>query len=301
MKKHSFSEWFMATRPWSFPASAMPVIVTLAYLYWMQQDVNWLIGICALANIVVFHAAGNTWSDYFDFKKGVDREDTIGGMSIVTGQFQAKEIRTLAIILLIVAIAGGVIITIYTGLPTLYIGLAGFILTVLYPFLKYNALGDADIFLTYSVLPILGTSYVAAGTFHPEVLWLSIPIGLITVGILHINNTRDTEHDKRAKIKTFAMLIGGKTSAYLYCFEILFPFIWILGGIVCGIFPLMSILVIIAIKPAIDNAKKALRYPQEGINAILGVDEMTAKLQLVFSLLLAVSLFMAQAIGTITL
>lgn len=301
MKKHCFREWFMATRPWSFPASAMPVIVTLAYLYWMQQDVNWLIGICALANIVVFHAAGNTWSDYFDFKKGVDREDTIGGMSIVTGQFQAKEIRTLAIVLLIVAIAGGVIITIYTGLPTLYIGLAGFILTVLYPFLKYNALGDADIFLTYSVLPILGTSYVATGTFHPEVLWLSIPIGLITVGILHINNTRDTEHDKRAKIKTFAMLIGGKTSAYLYCFEILFPFIWILGGIVCGIFPLMSILVVIAIKPAIDNAKKALRYPQEGINAILGVDEMTAKLQLVFSLLLAVSLFMAQAIGTITL
>ena len=27
--KHTFKDWFLATRPWSFPASAMPVLVTL--------------------------------------------------------------------------------------------------------------------------------------------------------------------------------------------------------------------------------------------------------------------------------
>lgn len=64
MKKHSLKDWMIAVRPWSFPASSMPVVVTLAYLYWMQQDINWVNGIWALLNIVVFHAAGNTWSDY---------------------------------------------------------------------------------------------------------------------------------------------------------------------------------------------------------------------------------------------
>ena len=38
----------------------------------------------------LFHAAGNTWSDYRDFKSGVDREDAVGGMSIVSGQFSPE-------------------------------------------------------------------------------------------------------------------------------------------------------------------------------------------------------------------
>ena len=40
MKKHSFKDWMIAVRPWSFPASAMPVVVTLAYLFWMKEDIN---------------------------------------------------------------------------------------------------------------------------------------------------------------------------------------------------------------------------------------------------------------------
>ena len=41
----------------------------------------------------------------------------------------------------------------------------GCVLILLYPWLKYHALGDVDIFLTYSLLPILGTSYVVTGVF----------------------------------------------------------------------------------------------------------------------------------------
>ena len=89
-KKHSFKEWVMATRPWSFPASAMPVLVTLAYLNWCGYAIDWIAGVWALLNIVIFHAAANTWSDYFDYKKGVDREDASLGaaflvMAIVGG------------------------------------------------------------------------------------------------------------------------------------------------------------------------------------------------------------------------
>ena len=293
MKKHSFKEWLTATRPWSFPASAMPVLATLAYLFWREHSIDWFTGIWALINIVLFHAAGNTWSDYYDYKKGVDREDTIGGMSLTSKMFVPKEILTLAIILLTIATIGGCALIFVTGLPILYVGLAGMLLTVFYPWLKYHALGDLDIFLTYSVLPILGTSYVATGAFHYEALWLTIPIGLITVGILHSNNTRDIEHDKRANIKTFAMLVGGKVATVLYALEIIVPFLWIIAGVIIGAFPVLSLLTLIALKPAIDNVRKASRYTKEGATALHGVDEMTAKLQLIFSLLLAVSLFVA--------
>ena len=38
--KHSLKDWMIAIRPWSFPASAMPVIVTLAYLFWQDVPAN---------------------------------------------------------------------------------------------------------------------------------------------------------------------------------------------------------------------------------------------------------------------
>ena len=293
MKKHSFKDWLIATRPWSFPASSMPVLVTLCYLFWRGHDVNWITGIWALVNIIVFHASGNTWSDYFDFKKGVDREDTIGGLSITSGQFQAKEIHRLALILLTAAVAMGIALVTLTGMPTLYVGIAGALLTLLYPQLKYNALGDVDIFLTYSLLPILGTSYVATGAFQIEALWLSIPIGLITVGILHSNNMRDAEQDKRANIKTFAMLAGERISLKLYWAEIILPFCWVITCSVLGMFPLWSLLALIALKPAIDILKQASQFTHKGAEALYGIDEATAKLQLVFSLLTALSFVIA--------
>lgn len=296
-KKHSFKDWVIATRPWSFPASTMPVLVTLAFLNWKGVGVDWLAGVWAIINIVVFHAAGNTWSDYFDYKKGVDREDTIGGMSIVSGQFKACEIKKLAWTLLLVAVAMGIGLMCYAGLPTLYFGLAGCLLTWGYPWLKFHALGDVDIFLTYSVLPILGTSFVATGELYCSALWLSVPVGLITVGILHSNNARDMEQDRRAGIHTFAMLVGKRTSAIIYCLEVLFPFVWVATVAACGKLPLWSLLVLVALVPALKNATKALSFPKVGAKALYGVDEGTAQLQLMFSLLLTISLFVPVFVG----
>ena len=293
-KKHTLKDWIIATRPWSFPASSMPVAVTLAYLFWLGYYVNWAVGLWTLVTVILFHAAGNTWSDYSDFKRGVDREDTIGGVSLTSGEFMPKEIKTLSMGLLLVAVVSGTALMVCTGLPTLYLGLAGVALTMMYPFFKYHALGDVDIFLTYSLLPVLGTSYVATGAFIVDTLWLVLPIGLITVGILHINNTRDIEHDKRAGIYTFAMLVGKSASAVIYCVELLFPFVWVAGCVVYGHMPLWSLLVFVAFKPALDNSRKALAFPKEGMKAVGGVDEATAKLQLMFSMLLVVSFFMRE-------
>ena len=68
----------LATRPWSFPASTMPVFVTMMFLWSKGIEVNWWLGIMALVNIVLVHAAGNVWSDYHDYKRGVDAPDTYG-------------------------------------------------------------------------------------------------------------------------------------------------------------------------------------------------------------------------------
>ena len=136
----------------------------------------------------------------------------------------------------------------------LYIGIGGAACSLLYPPLKYRALGDVVIFLAYALLPTLGTCYVATGVVDWNVLWIALPVGLITVAILHANNTRDMRTDARAEIQTLAMKLGGKASMYVYCAEVLFPFGWIAGLIAAGTLPLWTLLVMPALAVPISLA-----------------------------------------------
>lgn len=294
MGKHSFGQWLFAVRPWSFPASAMPIIVTLAYLFWKGAEMNWYYGIWTLVNMVLFHVAGNVWSDYHDFKKSVDREDTTGATTLTTGMFQPNEIRNLAIGVFIIAVAGGLGLVLLTGLPLLWIGLAGAVLTLFYPTLKYNALGDVDILLTFAFLPTIGTSFVTTGTIDWSVLLIALPVGLITDGILHSNNTRDMVPDKRANIKTLAMGLGTKVSAVIYSFEVLFPFVWIAACVVMKTMPWPVLAVLLAFPIALGCGKTMMKCPREGVDVILDLDQKTAKLQMVFSLLLTITFIISK-------
>lgn len=296
MKKHTFGEWMIAVRPWSFPASAMPVIATTAYLFWKGAEINWLFALWALLNIVVFHAAGNTWSDYFDFKKKVDADDTFGAKTLTTGMFTSKEIFGLSLGLTIVAAAAGTVLMTLTGLTLLWIGLGGVLCTLLYPFLKFNALGDLVILLAYAFLPTIGTAFVTTGAIDWSVLLVALPVGLITDGILHSNNTRDTLTDKRAGIRTMAMSIGSKASAILYGFEVIFPFVWVGVLSIIGFLPLTTIIVFLTLVVAIGCAQTMMKYLDGGSELIGDLDVRTANLQLMFSALLSIAFVVAKFI-----
>ncbi|MBR5564124.1 MAG: prenyltransferase [Bacteroidales bacterium] len=289
MKKHSLGQWLFAVRPWSFPASAMPILVTLAYLFWTGAEMNWGFGVWALINMVLFHVAGNVWSDYNDYKKSVDREDTTGATTLTSGMFQPHEIRNLAIGVFVVAAIGGVGLVLLTGLPLLWIGLAGAVLTLLYPVLKYNALGDLDILLTFAFLPTIGTAFVTTGAIDWSVLLIALPVGLITDGILHSNNTRDMVPDKRAEIKTLAMGLGAKASAVMYSFEVLFPFVWVIVCVAMKLMPWPALAALVAFPIALGCSKTMMKSPEEGAELILDLDQKTAQLQMVFSLLLSIA------------
>ena len=92
------------------------------------------------------------------------------------------------------------------------------------------------------------------------------------------------------------MLAGKRASAFIYCMEVTVPFVWVSICIIYNSMPLWSLIVLLALKPAIDNSRKALLFPKEGMQAVVGVDEATAKLQLMFSLLLVVSFFIASLV-----
>ena len=195
MSKHSFKDWFTVTRYWSFPVSTMPVLATFAYLF--SENLlpggfkPYLVFILCLLGVVVLHSAGNVLSDWFDYKSGVDNENAFAVPNLVFHHFEPKEYLNFSIILFVVGVLIGVCIALLSGPALWIIGGVGVLLTLLYSFLKYHALGDLDIFIIFGILPVIGTAYAVTGVLHWDALVLSLPIGIITVSVLHANNTVD--------------------------------------------------------------------------------------------------------------
>lgn len=293
--KHTLKEWFSVTRYWSFPVSVMPVVVTIAYLAWTFDAtlISWLNAVLALVGIVFFHAGGNVLSDWADYRSGVDNENAFAVPNLVFHKFKPEEYLKFGTILLAVGVLIGLVLVLRTGWTLLLVGLLGALLTVGYSFFKYRALGDLTIFLNFSILPILGTTYVAIGSFYWDALVLALPIGLITVAVLHANNTLDTESDRAAGIKTFAMLIGIKAAARLYIVYVIVPFVCVLVSVSVGRLPWLSLLCFIALRSAIRNVRTVKQYVDKGKDAMMGLDQKTAQLQLVFSVFLTLGLVIA--------
>ena len=293
--KHSLKDWLVVTRFWSFPVSTMPVVATFAFLFskgMLSGGIKpWCVLFLSLLGVVLLHAAGNVLSDWADYKSGVDNETAFAVPNLVFHHFEPAEYLRFSIILFAAGVAVGIGITFLSGPGLLIAGAVGVLLTLLYSFLKYHALGDADIFAIFGVLTVLGTTYAVTGAYVPEALVLSLPIGLVTVSVLHANNTLDSETDRAAGIRTFAMLIGLKASAILYCCYMVIPFVYVAVAAAAGWLHPASLLCLGALVPAWQNLRKASTFKRDGLEAMKGLDQATAKLQLIFSGLLSLGLF----------
>lgn len=285
-------KWILATRPWSFPNSVMILFVAMSYMTLLDNvEVRWAWCFAAAACMLVFHAAGNLISSYFDFKTGVDRIDNAADKTLVSGAFQAKQILIFGIVLLLIGIIGGCIIAFKCSLAIFVIGIIGAALSAGYSWLKYRALGDITIFLTFGLLPMLGISYVAIAHFDAHLLLFTFTVGSIVVATLHANNTRDIPTDSRAGMRSFASVIGKKASVIVYCCEVLVPYLIIA---VSSLFThhFLTLVILLSLPMAIKNAKSMIN----GMNnpeSMKNLDERTAMHTLFFGALLCLG-YLAQ-------
>ena len=297
MTKHNLKEWVAATRYWSFPVSSMPVIATFAYLFSKGMlPLEWrslLVFLLSVLGVIVLHSAGNLLSDWADYRSGVDSEQAYAVPNLVFGHFQPMEYLRMSIVLFVLGciIGGGVVLL--SGPAVLLVGAAGVLLTVLYSFLKYHALGDLDIFIIFGILTVLGSTAAATGAIVWDALVLSVPLGIITVSVLHANNTVDIETDGAAGIKTFAMLLGAKASSILYRVYMVIPFLCIVVSVCVGWLHPLALICLIAAVPAWKNFAQAGQFAQKGLDAMKGLDQGSAQMQLVFSGLLSLGLLVA--------
>lgn len=274
-------EYVLATRPWSFTAAIVPIIVTTAVL-----DANFLSVEFTQAMImgISIQAAANLTNTYFDFINGVDNKDNA---TAGTGEktLVEKKVSTHGLISLAVALYMLAILSISPLLmrcwPTLVTFVCGTLLSMFYTAtpvgLKYIALGDITIFLCFGPLLMQCTSLVLTGELNNSLYIYSIPIGLLTEGILHANNARDIKSDTLAGASTLATIIGFRNSYYLYVALLMGAYI---SSIYIAFFYHFGcVLTILTIPLAMDLELKFR------LKNMTGIDGETAKMHLPFGLL----------------
>ncbi len=288
--KRTLTDWIVATRPWSYPASTMPVALVLAYYFANGVAIDPVNAVWALLNIIIFHAAGNVWSDYFDFRYGVDNQNTLGVRQLVDGKFKGREFIWFAIFLFVVGTLCALFLVWRTGMPFLAVTFAGIAAALVYPPLKYRVGGDVVIFIAYTLTPLFATAWIVTGTWSLDAIWAVLPTGILTVGILHVNNLRDAQTDTQAGIRTLASVLGQKWSVWLYQFEMLAPFAILLATVWLGILPMTVLLTLPIAVAVMPLCKQALRFDGVNTASIATLDALTAKTQLMFSMLMVVGL-----------
>ena len=235
-----------ATRPWSFGASATPVLlggVIAAY----DGHANLLLFALTLIGSVAIHAGTNLINDYYDYRKGADSERTMGQ----GGMIQKKLLTPRWIFWEGIAAFGfGSLIGLYlvsvSGPLILLLGvisvLAGFFYTAGPAALAYIGLGEITVFLFMGPIMVIGSYYVQARTVTWPVLLASLPIGCLVAAILHANNLRDLESDKLINKRTLATLLGRRRANIEYFGLVGAAYVVLAGLIVLGSAPLYTLL-----------------------------------------------------------
>lgn len=307
MQLSFIKKWWISIRPFSLPASTMPVIFgTVLAVVYGGSELNWWFFLMAFVAMVILHAGANILSDVHDYERGLDQIPNPASGGILKGLISIKEARRASVVLFLVGAIMGLILTWLSGIWLLAIGLTGLAIGFFYTTadsgsLKYNALGDFAVFMDFGILGSLGAWYVQTGTLSwIPVIW-AIPMATLVIAILHANNWRDIKSDTRGKIITVASLLGDKRSLRYYGILIYGPFFMVLGLVLIPFFlipevtamPFTFLITILALPLAINLWRKALRRqkPKNPMDFI-ALDGATAKLNLLFGSLCTIALLL---------
>jgi len=295
--KHTFKDYVLAVRPWSFPASSMTAVVTFFYIFYLYKvgiqffDVHWDYGLLSIIGSVLAQAAGNLISDYYDFKKGVDIKETEGtSRMLIDGVFEPKSFLKSGYFLLGIVSLIGIYLMFNIGFELLWIGLVGIFCAAFYFWFKFHALGDLIVFLIYGPVIAVGTAFSMTGTIVINSLYISLPIAFLVVNILHANNTHDIKNDTRSGIKTIPIIVGFRTAQNLYVINTIAAYFILIVLVIVNVLPIWSLLILITLLIAKKNIAKIHKSSKNNTEILTGLDGESAKLVMAFDLILVISL-----------
>jgi len=289
--------WYNAVRPFSYPASIVPVIVG-AMAAWQVGKIDWWLFVLTLFASVAIQMGTNLANEYLDFVQGVDRADSLGPAGvIIKGELQPKQVLWASAFAFVAGGLVGFYLVLRAGWFILLIGVASVLAAWFYtakPFaLGYSGLGEPEVFFFMGPVMVIGSYYVQAKSLAWTPFLVSLPIGLLVMAILHVNNLRDVVQDDQRNRLTWVVLAyrrlgagrGKMFSIRLYCMMIVGAYLLVFALVGSGIVPPLALLTVLTA----PEAYGLIRFVSSGVEgkplsrAVRG----TARFHMLFGVVLA--------------
>lgn len=284
----TFRVWVAALRPVSFTASVIPVLVGTAVA--AAGEFHLGLFVLALLGSVAIHAGTNLVNDYFDHMKGTDNEESLGQSGVIQrGLLSARAVLIGGIVAFAIGAAIGLAITAQVGWPILALGVASVLAGYFYtasPFsLAYRGLGEIVVFTFMGPVIVVGSYYVQTQSWDWAPFVASVPIGLLVAAILHANNVRDIDNDRRNHKWTLAALAGRPIADYEYVLLMLGGYGVVIAMTIAGAAPWPVLITLLTLPLALRLVRfEARQTSPRALNLVLA---QTAGLHMLFGALLA--------------
>ncbi|NYF25529.1 1,4-dihydroxy-2-naphthoate polyprenyltransferase [Sporosarcina sp. JAI121] len=244
--------WWQLTRPHTLTAAFAPVFLgtMIALTY---GKLHFPLFFAMLIASIFIQMATNMFNEYYDFKRGLDTEHSIGiGGTIVRNGVKPKTVLNLAFMLYGISILIGIYICMETSWMLAVIGVLSMMVGYFYtggPYpIAYTPFGELFSGVVMGMLLILIAFFIQTGTVTTEAVLLSIPSMLLVAGIMLANNIRDLEGDKEGGRKTLAILVGRSHAITILMLFFIISYGWIIVMILFGHLTPWALIVLLSFK-----------------------------------------------------
>jgi len=230
--------WIEAARLRTLPLSVSGIIVGSIYALANPTDeiltptdvFNWNIFGFAMLTTLGLQILSNFANDYGDGVKGTDNEDRVGPKrAIQSGVITPAAMKRAIVITSLLTLCSAMALIYYAFTDTnLYYSLFYLVLGILAIFSAirytvgntaygYRGYGDLFVFIFFGLVSTLGVNFLYSKQIDAILVLPAVAIGLLSVGVLNLNNMRDEASDKKVGKNTIVVKIGGqKAKKYHY-------------------------------------------------------------------------------------
>jgi len=227
LKKNNYKVWLQAFRLRTLPL-ALANAVMGSFLALADGGFRWPVFILTIVTITFLQILSNLANDYGDAVSGKDTVERLGPQRVTaTGLVTMKAIKRMVIVFVLLAMGTGTTL-ILVGLNNLSwkqlliffgLGLAAIVAAIKYTMGRnpygYKGLGDIFVFIFFGLVGVMGTYYLHTHWLEISLFYPAAAIGLLSTGVLNINNLRDIETDAKTGKNTLAVKNGpGFAKAY---------------------------------------------------------------------------------------
>lgn len=232
----SFKSWVKAARLRTLPL-ALASIAMGGFVASTQKTFNLQAVLMAGLTTLLLQILSNFANDYGDFSKGTDDENRLGpNRTVQSGEVTAREMKIAMLSFSLLSLASGLIMLFYyvqlqvtETLLFIALGIAAIAAAIKYTTGKnpygYAGLGDFFVFIFFGLVAVLGTYFLATQTWKWSVLLPAITMGMLSTGVLNLNNIRDYTNDKHKGKRTLAVKLGVDGAIYYHTALMSIPFL----------------------------------------------------------------------------